>query len=201
MKMKIIDELNKSLPAHFSNDELVEMGLDKDREVIRLGAEMSQLPVASTLLKQAIDGNGDFQYYENDSIVASGFKDSFHFKTQLLELKNKIPPGGGMVMSGFVDFNKPYKGVSPTKDQHLSYGIVKTALLVRHNEDGSMSYKGAIGDAYNFEAHEFKYDGSLSIYKNTYRLGVVIINNIAVIEQILGNIKPFGWQASVEGSI
>ena len=166
-----------------------------DRAIISLAADVSNLPAASLLLKQSVWGNGEFQYYDNDSIVSKVFKDSYHFKEQLAEMRVRIPPGESMQVSGYINYNEELYGVPPTKDQHLAFGLVKTAFILKHNLDGSMTYNGVIGDAYNFELKEFSTEDTI------YKAAIKVINNIAVEDQIYGIIQPFGWQAKVSGRI
>ena len=201
MRAKILKELELTSKPVFTDAQKVELEMPTDEFLIKFAADMSKLPAASKLLKQSVEGNGEFQYYGNDSVVADVFKESHHFKAQMEEIKQKIPKGEGTVISGFIDYNQAYNSVGATKDQHLAFGIVKTALLVKHNWDGSISYKGVIGDAYNFEWHKLNYDNNRTISANIYRLAAILINNAAVIEQGIGTIKPFGWQASIQGKV
>ncbi|ETS93952.1 hypothetical protein HMPREF1521_1789 [Veillonella sp. AS16] len=189
MHQKIKSELIASEPILSIPDPTSE------KNMIAFAAEKSGLPAASFLLKQAVWGNGEFQYYNNDSPVATVFKNSYHFQAQIAEMRVRIPPGKSMVVSGYIDYNNEYNGIRATKDQHLAYGIVKTALLLTHNVDGSMSYRGVIGDAYNFEIHK------LSISDSLYKTVTNVINNFAVVDQIYGIIRPFGWQANISGRI
>ena len=189
MRQGILTELKKTESISNIPDPTSE------RAIISLAADVSNLPAASLLLKQSVWGNGEFQYYDNDSIVSKVFKDSYHFKEQLAEMRVRIPPGESMQVSGYIDFNEALYGVPPTKDQHLAFGLVKTAFILKHNLDGSMTYNGVIGDAYNFELKKFSTEDTI------YKAAIKVINNIAVADQIYGIIQPFGWQAKVSGRI
>ena len=189
MRQGILTELKKTESISNIPDPTSE------RAIISLAADVSNLPAASLLLKQSVWGNGEFQYYDNDSIVSKVFKDSYHFKEQLAEMRVRIPPGKSMQVSGYIDFNEELYGVPPTKDQHLAFGLVKTAFILKHNLDGSMTYNGVIGDAYNFELKKFSTEDTI------YKAAIKVINNIAVADQIYGIIQPFGWQAKVSGRI
>ena len=189
MHQRILAELEKTKPILSIPDPTSE------KNIISLAADASSLPAASFLLKQSVWGNGEFQYYDNDSIVSKVFKDSYHFKEQIAEMRVRIPPGHSMQVSGYIDYNKALYGVRATKDQHLAFGLVKTAFILKHNLDGSMTYNGVIGDAYNFELKEFSTEDDI------YQAALKVINNIASVDQIYGIIQPFGWQAKVSGSI
>lgn len=85
MRQGILTELKKTESISNIPDPTSE------RAIISLAADVSNLLAASLLLKQSVWGNGEFQYYDNDSIVSKVFKDSYHFKAQFAEMRVRIP--------------------------------------------------------------------------------------------------------------
>ena len=59
--------------------------LSSERGIISLSVDVSNLLAASFLLKQSIWGNGEFQYYDNDSIVSKVFKIAIILKNSFLK--------------------------------------------------------------------------------------------------------------------
>lgn len=59
--------------------------LSSERGIISLSVDISNLLAASFLLKHSVWGNGEFQYYDNDSIVSKVFKIAIILKNSLLK--------------------------------------------------------------------------------------------------------------------
>lgn len=79
MHQRILAELEKTKPILSIPDPTSE------KNIISLAADASSLPAASFLLKQSVWGNGEFQYYDNDSIVSKVFKIAIILKNSLLK--------------------------------------------------------------------------------------------------------------------
>lgn len=92
-----------------------------------------------------------------------------------------------------MDFNN--QRLNPSRDQQLAYGKVKMAISIEKDIHGNISYSGEVGDTYNFDWHELSESNYIDEHIK------LVMNNGAVIYQIIGALQPFNWTASIQGRI
>jgi len=144
------------------------------------------------LLTYAHIGNGEPVHFQSGSPVSYDLSNSVAVTDKLKALGVDFAPGETRNIYMAINLNEN----PATLDEHYAFGWIKLAMQMHKNKNGSISFKGIAGDAYNYEFHEWGASGySLkNLFTDT-------INNGAYVNQSLGYLQPFVWTSEIQGTI
>ena len=153
----------------------------------------------------ALNGNGESLKFDFDSKVSNDLIASPILQNGIKKAADGLQAGETKYLYASVDFNsKDEVGNYPSDDQKLAYGALKVSIQITRDENNNVKYYGQVGDAYNFEYHNYNMEQSVrdsklkDILKNA---GITLANNGATGYQYVGAIKPFTWVADIQGTI
>lgn len=163
-------------------------------------------PIASMLLSQAIYGNGNSVHFDVGDNVSEDLMNSAILRNGIKKAAATLSPGETKYVYASIDYNQHDEEGNPSSlDQKLAYGNVKVAIQITRDEDNNIKFYGQVGDAYNFEYHNYvdRIEGTSDLnVKEALKAGLItLINNGATGYQNVGIIQPFTWTADIQGTI
>ena len=154
----------------------------------KIYAKNEEIPISYKLLNHSLLGLGKKQVFYSDSELTKNIKNSDVFKDKVRELAENLNNGESKAYYSSLDYNDD----KAKKDEKYAYGKVKLAIEISKDNNGNISYKGIVGDTYNFELH-------IDAYKND--LKIAFLNNIAYFVQKHGAMIPYNWTSQLEGTL
>ena len=187
----LTDAMKKIYPASFfTPGAFVAKGI----AVVGAGAFgiLKETKKATAFLTYAHAGNGEPVHFQSGSLVSYDLSNSVAITNKLKALGAHFTPGETRDIYMAINLN-----TSPaTLDEQYAFGWIKLAIQMHKDNDGSISFKGVAGDAYNYEFH--KWGASGYSLKNLF---TDTINNGAYMNQSLGYLQPFIWTSEIQGTI
>lgn len=151
-------------------------------------------PLASDALIYAHIANGWPRHYPLGTFTSSNMSRSDAITQKIRELGAHFSPGETRDIYMSINLSK----APASLDEHYFAGWTKLAMRVHRDMDGTISFNGLAGDAYNFDPNQWKLRDPEYSWKEAF---TDTINNAAWVNQSLGYLQPFPWTAEFQGTV